>query len=175
MLRRCGPHLSGMIQLWYLRDPLIRSWRLIPEGFHHFLFVDATPSNFYRPLQRLAYTLEYWTFAFRPGPYHFTNILLHAATLRWRPSFSPSRCSGSIGIVDATKCDHRGCCLAGVGAPSAPFRSRGLRRRPCRCTGRSVWFRRHYILLIRALSLERGVPWKFYTAQRRSVTRQRAE
>jgi len=62
-----------------LRDPLIRSWRLIPAGFQHFLFVDATPSNFYRPLQRLTYTLEYWMFAFRPGPYHFTNILLHSA------------------------------------------------------------------------------------------------
>jgi protein O-mannosyl-transferase len=62
-----------------LRDPLIRSWRLIPEGFQQFLFIDATPSNFYRPLQRLTYTLEYWAFAFRPGPYHFTNILLHAA------------------------------------------------------------------------------------------------
>ena len=36
-----------------LRDPLIRSWRLIPEGFNHFLFVDATASDFYRPLQRL--------------------------------------------------------------------------------------------------------------------------
>jgi tetratricopeptide (TPR) repeat protein len=63
-----------------LRDPLIRSWRLIPEGFQRFLFVDATPSNFYRPLQRLSYTLEYWAFAFRPAPYHFTNIGLHAAT-----------------------------------------------------------------------------------------------
>jgi len=63
-----------------LRDPLIRSWRLIPEGFQHFLFVDATPSNFYRPVQRLTYTLEYWAFAFRPAPYHFTNIVLHAAT-----------------------------------------------------------------------------------------------
>src|SRR5438309_3392920 len=63
-----------------LRDPLIRSWRLIPEGFQHFLFVDATPSNFYRPVQRLTYTLEYWAFAFRPAPYHLTNILLHAAT-----------------------------------------------------------------------------------------------
>src|SRR5205085_4417161 len=61
-----------------LRDPLIRSWRLIPEGFQHFLFVDATPSNFYRPLQRLSYTLEYWAFAFRPLPYHVTNLLLHA-------------------------------------------------------------------------------------------------
>jgi protein O-mannosyl-transferase len=63
-----------------LRDPLIRSWRLIPEGFQHFLFVDATPSNFYRPVQRLTYTLEYWAFAFRPAPYHLTNIVLHAAT-----------------------------------------------------------------------------------------------
>ena len=62
-----------------LRDPLIRSWRLIPVGFQHFLFVDATPSNFYRPLQRLTYTLEYWAFTFRAGPYHFTNILLHIA------------------------------------------------------------------------------------------------
>src|SRR2546430_16275848 len=61
-----------------LRDPLIRSWRLIPEGFQHFLFVDVTPSNFFRPLQRLTYTLEYWAFALRPAPYHFTNVLLHA-------------------------------------------------------------------------------------------------
>src|SRR6478735_5739074 len=63
-----------------LRDPLIRSWRLIPEGFQRFLFADATPSNFYRPVQRLSYTVEYWAFAFRPAPYHLTNILLHAAT-----------------------------------------------------------------------------------------------
>ena len=62
-----------------LRDPLIRSWRLVPEGLQHFLFVDATPSNFFRPLQRLSYTLEYWAFAFRPSPYHATNILLHLA------------------------------------------------------------------------------------------------
>ncbi len=63
-----------------LRDPLIRSWRLIPEGFQRFLFIDATPSNFYRPVQRLSYTLGYWAFAFRSAPYHLTNILLHAAT-----------------------------------------------------------------------------------------------
>src|SRR5437868_1697063 len=63
-----------------LRDPLIRSWRLIPEGFQHFLFVDATPSNFYRPIQRLTYTLVYWAFAFRPAPYHLSNILFHVAT-----------------------------------------------------------------------------------------------
>ena len=62
-----------------LRDPLIRSWRLIPEGFNHFLFVDATVSEFYRPLQRLTYTLDYALFAFQPGPYHLVSIFWHAA------------------------------------------------------------------------------------------------
>src|SRR5258708_1814517 len=52
-----------------LRDPLIRSWRLIPEGFNHFLFTDATASDFYRPIQRLLYTAEYAAFAFWPAPY----------------------------------------------------------------------------------------------------------
>ena len=61
-----------------LRDPLIRSWRLVGEGFNHFLFTDATASDFYRPLQRLTYTLEYAAFVFRPGPYHVTSIVLHA-------------------------------------------------------------------------------------------------
>ena len=60
-----------------LRDPLIRSWRLIPEGFNHFLFVDATASDFYRPVQRLSYTIDYATFALRPGPYHVTSVLWH--------------------------------------------------------------------------------------------------
>src|SRR5438105_12467570 len=64
------------------RDPLIRSWRLIPEGFQHFLFTDATASDFYRPIQRLTYTLDYGAFAFRPVGYHLTSILCHlAATL----------------------------------------------------------------------------------------------
>lgn len=62
-----------------LRDPLIRSWRLIPEGFNHFMFVDATASNFYRPLQRLIYTGDYALFAFQPGPYHLISIFWHAA------------------------------------------------------------------------------------------------
>src|SRR5438270_74829 len=61
-----------------LRDPLIRSWRLIPEGFQHFLFLDATASNFYRPLQRLSYAMEYWACIFNPTLYHVTNLLLHA-------------------------------------------------------------------------------------------------
>src|SRR4029077_18310991 len=61
-----------------LRDPLIRSWRLVGEGFNQFLFTDATASDFYRPLQRLTYTLEYAAFVFRPAPYHVTSIVLHA-------------------------------------------------------------------------------------------------
>ncbi|MDP9186876.1 MAG: hypothetical protein M3O72_05925, partial [Verrucomicrobiota bacterium] len=61
-----------------LRDPLIRSWRLIPEGFNHFLFVDATASDFYRPIQRLSYTIDYAAFVFRPAPYHLTSVLWHS-------------------------------------------------------------------------------------------------
>lgn len=60
------------------RDPLIRSWQLIPEAFQHFLFVDATPSDFYRPIQRLSYVADYAAFVFKPAGYHFTSILCHA-------------------------------------------------------------------------------------------------
>ncbi|MCX6977063.1 MAG: hypothetical protein NTX04_03800, partial [Verrucomicrobia bacterium] len=63
-----------------LRDPLIRSWRLIPECFRHFLFLDATASDFYRPLQRLTFTLDYQLYSFEnPWGWHLTSILLHAA------------------------------------------------------------------------------------------------
>lgn len=62
-----------------LRDPLLRSWRLMPEAFNHFMFIDATASNFYRPLQRLSYTTDYAAFAFNPGPYHLVSILWHTA------------------------------------------------------------------------------------------------
>ena len=90
-----------------LRDPLIRSWRLAPDAFREFLFLDATASNFYRPLQRLTYIADYaaWGIARRadaptakktgapdtgdeadtaavqraaqPG-WHFTSVLIHA-------------------------------------------------------------------------------------------------
>jgi len=63
-----------------LRDPFIRSWLLIPTGFRHFLFTDATASNFYRPLQRLTYTFDYALYGFdKPWGFHLTNIVLHAA------------------------------------------------------------------------------------------------
>ncbi|MEP6671738.1 MAG: tetratricopeptide repeat protein [Chthoniobacter sp.] len=62
-----------------LRDPLIRSWRLIPEGFRHFLFLDATASNFYRPIQRLSFVFDYQVYGFdRPWGWHLTSILIHA-------------------------------------------------------------------------------------------------
>lgn len=60
-----------------LRDPLIRSWRLVTESFNHFLFLDATPSDFYRPLQRLSYMLDYAVVGFQPGFYHATSVLWH--------------------------------------------------------------------------------------------------
>ncbi len=65
---------SALIQ----RDPFIRSWRNIVEGFRHFLFTDATPSDFYRPIQRLTYTWDYAWYSFQPAGYHFTSILIHA-------------------------------------------------------------------------------------------------
>ena len=65
-----------------LRDPLIRSWELVPEAFQHFLFLDATPSDFYRPIQRLTYVGDYAAYVFKPAGYHFTSILCHlGATL----------------------------------------------------------------------------------------------
>ena len=61
-----------------LRDPLIRSWRLIPEGFHHFLFLDATASAFYRPIQRLSFVFDYQVYGFdRPWGWHLTSVLVH--------------------------------------------------------------------------------------------------
>jgi tetratricopeptide (TPR) repeat protein len=142
-----------------LRDPLIRSWRLIPAGFQHFLFVDATPSNFYRPLQRLTYTLEYWAFVFRPGPYHFMNILLHSAASIAFFAFAftllrfygiPERRSAIAAVVAslawALHPVHSGVVdyVAGrADSLAALFGFAGL------------------YCLVRTLNLERGVTWKF--------------
>jgi tetratricopeptide (TPR) repeat protein len=66
-------------QALVLRDPLVRSWHLINEGFAHFLFTDAAASDFYRPLQRATYTLDYAAFFLSPMGYHLVSILWHAA------------------------------------------------------------------------------------------------
>ncbi|MDB6173926.1 MAG: Tetratricopeptide 2 repeat protein [Chthoniobacteraceae bacterium] len=60
-----------------LRDPLIRSWRLIPEAFQHFLFIDATASNFYRPLQRLSFMADYAIWDRNSSGYHLSSIYVH--------------------------------------------------------------------------------------------------
>ncbi len=87
-----------------LRDPLIRHWRLLPDAFDEFLFLDATASDFYRPIQRVTFTADYalWGItrvpqssrtnapdtgdvadtqavlaAAQPG-WHFTSVLIHA-------------------------------------------------------------------------------------------------
>lgn len=61
------------------RDPLIRSWRNIPEGFRHFLFIDATASSFYRPLQRLTFTADYAIWDRTARGWHLSSIYLHLA------------------------------------------------------------------------------------------------
>ena len=143
-----------------LRDPLIRSWRLIPEGFQHFLFVDATPSNFYRPLQRLTYTLEYWAFAFSPGPYHVTNILLHAGATIAFFVFALTLLK-FCGIVE-----QRGAIIAAIAALAwglHPVHSGVVDYVAGRADSLAALFGfAGLYCLLRALSLERGVPWKFY-------------
>ncbi len=58
-------------------DPFIRSWRNIPAGWGERLFFDSHGSDFYRPLQRLSYTLDYTLYELAPSGYHLTNIILH--------------------------------------------------------------------------------------------------
>ena len=84
------------------RDPFIRSWRLIPEGFQHFLFADATASDFYRPVQRLAYTLEYAAFAFYPTGYHVVSIVSHLAAAV-ALFFFATELLRSLGVAEQTR------------------------------------------------------------------------
>lgn len=89
-----------------LRDPLIRSWRLIPEGFGHFLFIDATASDFYRPIQRLSFTVDYAVWEFFPKGYHLTNLYLHIGAAlalfflaeRW-PGKAPRPVAAAVAVI----------------------------------------------------------------------------
>ena len=142
-----------------LRDPLIRSWRLIPAGFQHFLFVDATPSNFYRPLQRLTYTLEYWAFVFRPGPYHWTNILLHSAA-------SIAFFAFAVTLLRFYGIPERRSTITAVVASLAwglhPVHSGAVDYVAGRADSLAALFGfAGLYCLVRALSLERVVRWKF--------------
>jgi hypothetical protein len=61
-----------------LRDPLIRHWRLVPDGFRQFLFLDATASNFYRPIQRLTFTADYALWGIRRAEESATRLRTNA-------------------------------------------------------------------------------------------------
>jgi protein O-mannosyl-transferase len=143
-----------------LRDPLIRSWRLIPEGFQRFLFVDATPSNFYRPLQRLSYTLEYWAFAVRPAPYHLTNIVLHAATAIALFTFALAFCR--LYQVDERK-SLGVAAIASLAWALHPLHSGVVDYVSGRADSLAALFGFAALYFtVRALSFSQGSSWKFY-------------
>jgi tetratricopeptide (TPR) repeat protein len=83
-----------------LRDPILRSWRLIPEGFNHFLYNDATPSDFYRPVQRVGYTLVYWGAGFNAAAFHALSLLAHLAASLALFAFAENLL-GALGVAPA--------------------------------------------------------------------------
>lgn len=67
-----------------VKNPDIRSLANLPKAFTTpaWSFVNAggpNSSNFYRPLQTVAYTLSYAIGGLSTGPYHFFNLLFHVA------------------------------------------------------------------------------------------------
>ena len=124
-----------------LRDPLIRSWRLIPEGFNHFLFTDATASDFYRPIQRFTYMLDYAAFAFKAAPYHTTNIIWHAAAAIALFILAEELLL-FLGIESRKRHSDWTVRHAGLGNSSDTELCRHLHFGPSRSTGRDVWFPR---------------------------------
>lgn len=62
-------------------DPTIRSWRSILDGWNQRLFFDQQGSEFFRPLQRLTFTLDYALFELRPWGYHLMSILWHLGAM----------------------------------------------------------------------------------------------
>lgn len=64
-------------QALVLGDPTICSWRNILEGWNKRLFFDQQGSDFFRPLQRLSFTLDYALFEYNAWGYHLVSILWH--------------------------------------------------------------------------------------------------
>ncbi|MCX6966462.1 MAG: tetratricopeptide repeat protein [Verrucomicrobia bacterium] len=83
-----------------LRDPLIRSPRLLLEGFGHFLFLDATAADFYRPLQRVVYTFDYLLAGFTPWVFHLTSLLVHAGAAMALYAFGKRLLAGYSGTEE---------------------------------------------------------------------------
>lgn len=76
--------LNGFVwddQALILGDPTIYSWRNISEGWNKRLFFDQVSSEFFRPLQRLSFTLDYALFEFDAWGYHLVSILWHLGAM----------------------------------------------------------------------------------------------
>jgi tetratricopeptide (TPR) repeat protein len=78
-----APAIGGSL-IWddqYLvgENPFFRSPVFGLEVFRHYLFFDSF-STYYRPVQNWSYMLDYWIWHGDPAGYHWTNILLHAAS-----------------------------------------------------------------------------------------------
>jgi tetratricopeptide (TPR) repeat protein len=64
-------------------NTFLTSYRYIPRLFttNVWAFLNASISNYYRPLQMLVYMGEYYAFGFHPRPWHFVNLLLNAVVV----------------------------------------------------------------------------------------------
>jgi hypothetical protein len=65
-----------------LNNPLVKDWRRLPQIFGHSVWslAGAANTNYYRPLQLLAYAAVYQLFGFDPRAYHLLVLLAHSAT-----------------------------------------------------------------------------------------------
>jgi tetratricopeptide (TPR) repeat protein len=64
-------------------NTFLTSYHYIPKLFttNVWSFLNASISNYYRPLQMLVYMGEYYAFGFHPRPWHLVNLLLNAAVV----------------------------------------------------------------------------------------------
>jgi tetratricopeptide (TPR) repeat protein len=63
-------------------DHAVKSWDHLPEIFSHDFFErreNELPYGYYRPVCTLSYLVDFTVWGLRPGGYHLTNVLLHAA------------------------------------------------------------------------------------------------
>ena len=67
MRRLCAPVLFGMIARSCSPTRSSGAGDSFGEGFQHFLFTDAAASDFYRPMQRLSYLVDYAAFFLLAG------------------------------------------------------------------------------------------------------------
>ena len=78
-----SPSLQGQ-RIWddqYLAhdNPFIKSPVLIPESFHHYLFLDSLSAH-YRPVQNISFIFDYFFWNTDEFGFHLTNVVLHGAS-----------------------------------------------------------------------------------------------